>query len=62
MREIGGFFKMQDYLYKVFLNQWLQNESKKNKKAMPRMVYKYQDLNLPNNLFECQVTSNNSQS
>ncbi len=46
MREIGGFFKMQDYLYKVFLNQWLQNEGKKNKKAMPRMVYKYQDLNL----------------
>ncbi len=62
MREIGGFFKMQDYLYKVFLNQWLQNEGNKNKKNIPRMIYKYQDLKLSNNSFECQVISNNSQS
>jgi len=62
VREIGGFFKMQDYLYKVFLNQWLQNEGNKNKKNIPRMIYKYQDLKLSNNSFECQVISNNSQS
>jgi hypothetical protein len=53
---------MQDYLYKVFLNQWLQNEGNKNKKNIPRMIYKYQDLKLSNNSFECQVISNNSQS
>ena len=50
---------MQDYLYKVFLNQWLQTEGKKNKNTKPRMIYKYQDLN---DSFECQVINIHSQS
>ena len=55
-------FKIEEeYLYKMFLNQWLQKQNKaKYKKNKPYLDYKYKVTILPEktSLYECRVIIN----